>query len=521
MKAQEIYSINLKQTSPRIIGLIALINMLLAAAAFLKDISLASYMGTTLMADSFMIAFFIPDMIGNNLLGNAIGISCIPSFSRYYIRGEKRKLIVNFIGINLLGFVCSCCLVLILFVFKDVLIGLLGANLTQNTKDLSTTALNIMLPTVVLYPAIFTAIAFLQSTEKFVIASMAPVLYNGLFLLGTILCIQLSTPQMKGVQLISIFVLLAVVAMVCLTYSALMKNKMFSIYEDRISIKEVIEQAYKSTRVYKMVLSYGTILLLGQIILYVERYLASKHGIGSISGLSYAYRLAQFPVWVFVIAIGTVIFPVMSKENEKGEYGALNILAQSLWLVAIITIPISILLFVLREPIISLLFVRGAFTRDSLNITADVLKSYSLTILGQSITIICLRYFLAVEEMKRPIGTLLISTILTLTADHMLIERIGVQGLGYGAFIGGVFSSVIFLYYIGKKMVLVYHSIIDKCVKLLLANGMIFLLASCHLYLWNTFFSGTDRIVGFAYGLMVVVTCTLCYLLSLRYSRMI
>ncbi|HET6872195.1 MAG TPA: hypothetical protein VFH42_04320, partial [Sporolactobacillaceae bacterium] len=59
-----------------------LMNLMLAISAFFKDVAFAHYFGTSSTADAYTLGFFIPDMIGNNLIAAALGVACIPIFSR-------------------------------------------------------------------------------------------------------------------------------------------------------------------------------------------------------------------------------------------------------------------------------------------------------------------------------------------------------------------------------------------------------------------------------------------------------
>ena len=73
------------------IPVLAVVNLVLAGVALIKDMVLASFMGTTSSADAFMLAFYIPDIIGNTLLAASVGIACIPVFTNASIKEEKRQ----------------------------------------------------------------------------------------------------------------------------------------------------------------------------------------------------------------------------------------------------------------------------------------------------------------------------------------------------------------------------------------------------------------------------------------------
>src|SRR4051812_31685347 len=74
------------------IGIVALLNGAVALLAFVKDVLLASYFGTSVQADGLTLAYFLPDTIGSTLIASAIGVSCVPVFSKAFACGGRERL---------------------------------------------------------------------------------------------------------------------------------------------------------------------------------------------------------------------------------------------------------------------------------------------------------------------------------------------------------------------------------------------------------------------------------------------
>ncbi|HEY8804693.1 MAG TPA: hypothetical protein VIM42_06215, partial [Clostridium sp.] len=83
----------------KLVVIIVAINIILAVLALLKDMFMASYFGTTVNADAFTLSFFITDMLGNNLIANAVAVSCIPLFTKIYADNDEYKLYDNLIKV--------------------------------------------------------------------------------------------------------------------------------------------------------------------------------------------------------------------------------------------------------------------------------------------------------------------------------------------------------------------------------------------------------------------------------------
>lgn len=111
-----------KQKSFWLVPVLVLFNLLLAFVAFIKDIVLASYFGTSGIADAINLAFFLPDTLGNNLIGAAIGVSSIPILTKLSLNGYSllyqetiQKIGAIIITGTLLIFITS------LFLFQPIL----------------------------------------------------------------------------------------------------------------------------------------------------------------------------------------------------------------------------------------------------------------------------------------------------------------------------------------------------------------------------------------------------------------
>jgi putative peptidoglycan lipid II flippase len=135
----------------------------------------------------------------------------------------------------------------------------------------------------------------------------------------------------------------------------------------------------------------------------IARAVASSLGEGIISALNYSYRLMGVPLGLMAGSISIAVFPFMSskasvdrqalaKETMRGLYAS--------WLVAL---PIGVIFFVLSQPIIRIMFERGAFTPEATKITADMLAFFSLGIPAMTAWQIATRAFYALQDTITPL----------------------------------------------------------------------------------------------------------------------
>lgn len=462
-----------------VVGPIAIINVLLALIALFKDMLLASYLGTNEIADAFALAFFITDMVGNNIIANTIGTTSIPIFSKIYVIKDYKLLhrcVVRIIGYSVIFTLLLCVL---MFVFKAELIG---AGFTNEATKLCIMLFTILLPTIIFYPIMLIFVSYLQVHNKYIISSLMPVLFNLIFFIGVGYCSFNRINPLNGTYIISYFLLVALISVIFIMF----------IYVKRINDKEDFyskEDFVKDTdnnlnslilEIINLSVPFLFIIIFSQGILYFERRVASGFSNGSVSALNYSYRLSQFPIWVFISAISTVFFPSISKlihnnSEEKAREGLLKVIFFTISFI----MPIMLMLFILKEPIISILFLRGSFDNSSLLITLKIFSTYCFVIIGQSLTNVCIKYFLAIKDTKTPITILFTTFVINIIIDIYASRYIGLYALGLGAAIGSFLSTILILNrlklnlfrrYNYKIMYVVVGNLMFSCILLLSLN---------------------------------------------------
>lgn len=460
---------------------VMLINVVLALVAVFKDIFLASYLGTSLQADAFWLAYFVPDMV--NVLGGSLTAACIPVFSRLLVADEPKRLKDSFVGVTIFFTLSSLLLLTVFYLARDQILRGLGPSLNNAAISLSAELFILMIPSVLMFPLINTGTAFLQVHDRFSLPAAVPVVFN-VAILGSVLYGYLADlPLDKGVYFLALGFLGGASAMMVMVWFGVSRESKVSV---RINWRSINNTRKEISEIMKLFVPYLLILTASQIVYAVERFLASGLEVGSIAGLNYAFRISQFPIWVFVSAVSTVAFPSMSKAMGLGVMKEIGeTFRRSLRLVLIIILPLAIYLFLLRYQIISVLFQRGAFNGNSVRITAGIMAGYALGIVAQGIAALCLRAFLALGRPYTAVFSFAASTGLNICLDFLLTGPMGSAGLGYGAAAGAVVNAIILLYFL--DMALDSGITVQACslMKIVLANVFILPVAVIFIILWD------------------------------------
>lgn len=507
----------IKTKAGSVISWIMLVNAILAVTALLKDILTAHYLGTTAQADALLLAYFIPDNIGNILFSAAIGTACVPIFTKVLIREGDLRLHSCVRNINYsMSFIAVLLCIAFYFMSYD-LVNLLGDGFVPEIKDLFNRLFLIVLPTVLIFPAFSIGSAALQVYNKFIIVAMAPVLFNIPFISTVIYAIYINLPIADGVYLLAFSLTGGVLVMFALIwgYLAILKGNN---YQDffRLPSRITQEESRDIKDILRIFIQYFLILLSTQSILYAERYLASFLEAGSIAGLNYAYRIALFPLWVFVTAISAVILPTVSRYSGLGrKKGVEAIVSKAFYTSLVIILPMAITICMLRIPIITILLKRGAFNDKSLEITAAILAGYSLAIIGQTVLHIGLRVFLALEKLLLPVLICFGAALLTVLLDIYLVKRLGAAGLGYGAAIGACINAAGLLYILKRYLDFPIPHKLKRLGYIICANIPVFFIALLGNRIWTVYFQNKEFFSQFGYLAATAFLCSAVYLICL------
>lgn len=511
------------------ISSIILINLLLALVSLCKDILLAGYLGTSAQADAFLLAYFMIDTVGNNLLANALGVSIIPVLAGLYESGEDQRLNKLTRLVVIYSVIISTLIALFLFGMRYGLLSWVGAGLGEPSRQLSVSLFTLLIPSLIVFPLINIGISIMQVHNRFNIPALAPVLFNAIYLIGLSYLLYFNIPLVIGVYALALYIMMGLLVMLALVWVPIFKYRLVawptwsSAHKTLFAGKsnEVTNPSFAFlpsdlVTVWKSFLPYLITILFPQIIYLVERYLASHLETGSISGLNYAFRLVQFPIWVFIAAVSTVLFPAMAKLSAIGDKDGFNkVLMNSIYFTSVFTIPLSIILFVLRVPIISILLQRGEFSSHSVIITANIMVGYTLAIIFQGFSLIWVRASLVEGRVLYAVLAAAVSAFVTIGLDFILVPLVGATGLGYGAAIGSIVNFAT-LYMLLSQSSHMPFSHWRRIFKIILANLPLLLVTVMFSQLWVRVVEYRPFLFRFGYAVVVIVVCIPVYWLGLR-----
>jgi putative peptidoglycan lipid II flippase len=277
-----------------------------------------------------------------------------------------------------------------------------------------------MFPYIFFISLVALAMGILNALGHFAAPALAPVLLN-LAMIGSVLLLSPHLPKPAVGLAIGVIIggglqlALQIPFMVRKGFHLFVRSPLYHAAIKRIAL--LMTPAVFGAAVYQMNIVVG-------------RLLASLLPEGSVSYLYYADRLVQFPLGVFAIALATAVLPSLSKQATVSDMDGLrSSFSYALRLVFFVTIPAMTGLIILREPIVRLLFQRGAFDPDTTRLTAEALLYYAVGLWAFSGVRIVVSAFYALQDTKTPVKMAVISLLVNIELSILLMGPMRHGGL--------------------------------------------------------------------------------------------
>ncbi len=375
---------------------------------------LANFFGAGLAMDAFVVAFRIPNLLRDLFAEGALSAAFVTVFTDYDQRRGRAATwrLANNVLISLTLLVGGIALAGILA--SDFLVRLMAPDfgLIPGKTALTVVMTQIMFPFLPLISLAAVVMGILNTKGKFFMPAMASSFFN----LGSIttgVALALALPQ-YGVP--------AIIGMALGTLlggGLQLAVQLPSLWRVGFRVQWVVDWRDEGLRRIFWLMTPAMIgLSATQINIFINTFFASSCAEGSVAWLNYAFRLLQFPIGVFGVAISVAAMPVVSRFAAQRDLPGLKAaFASALTMSLLITIPASVGLAVLAEPIIALIFQHGRFTAFDTVQTAGALVFYTLGLFAYAGVKVVVPVFYALNNTKYPV----VGSFLAVAANFVLV----------------------------------------------------------------------------------------------------
>lgn len=407
---------------------------------FIREVLIASKFGSGAETDTYFIAITATGLF-TMLFSQAINTTMIPVLSEVQ-RNEgvsgKIKHTNNLLNIIIL---LSFLVIIFAWIFAPLITKVLASGFEGEQFEQTVLLIRIGLPVLIFSSSIGVFRGYLQSELKFSEEAISQFPFNFVYIFFLVFL-----ADMFGIKGLMVTSVLAVGAQILIQIRAL--RKLNFKYKFIFDIKD-----YYVNKVLHLVSPVLISVAVADINKIVDRSLASTLINGSVSALNFANRLQSLITGIFTAAIITVLFPLMSHKTEKSDIDEFkNLLKYGVNTIFLITIPVTIGMIVLAEPIVRLSFQRGAFDATATYMTTGALIFYSVGIVGMGVKSFLNKAYYALQDTKTPMYNGFIAIGINIILNFILIQFIEHRGLALATSISAIISSLLLLYGLKRKI---------------------------------------------------------------------
>ncbi|NLK63270.1 MAG: murein biosynthesis integral membrane protein MurJ [Fusobacteria bacterium] len=408
---------------------------------FFRELLIGSKFGSNAKTDTYFVAIasisLFTVMVTNTL--NTIVIPILSDIEKKDGKLSKIRETNNILNIFML---VSLLLIVISYFMSPYIMKIVGIGFKSKEQyELGITLMRIGLPTIFFASIQGVLRGYLQSEESFKETSVISYPFN---LIQIIFLIVYST--IFGVKGLMIAFVIATGSQIFLQIYSINKFKFkYSLYIN-----------LKSNYIKKiMYLIPGILLSIGitDLNTVIDKSMASTLKDGSISALNYAEQLAVSFRGILIGAILTVTYPIFSKEVSKSNFINLKkLIIHSINIILIITIPSTIAIIILSEPIIKIVFERGKFNETATLMTCGALVYTIMRMTFSSIRHLIQNVFYSLQDTKTPLIISSLGVVINVSFNFILIGPMEHRGIALATGISAFFSSFMILFLLKRKI---------------------------------------------------------------------
>lgn len=406
------------------------LTMISRVLGFVRDILIASALGSGAIADAFFVAFRFPNLFRRLFAEGAFNAAFVPLFAKR-LHGEgtseatsfaEESMSVLFFALVVFSLICIVAMPWLMLVLAP------GFTTDPEKYDLAVLLTRIAFPYLLCMSLVALLSGILNSMHRYWAAAAAPILLNAVLIAAITLAIILGHAQTPAAGIIlSIGVSVAGLAQFAMLWIAVGRTGLrLRLRRPRLTpgVKRLIHLGIPG------LISGG----ITQINIAVGTIIASLQA-GAVSYLYYADRLYQLPLGIVGIAIGVVLLPDLSRRLRAGDHqAAMDSQNRSVEFGLLLTLPAAVALAVAAEPIIRVLFERGAFLPADTAATAPALAAFAFGLPGFVLIKVFQPAFFAREDTKTPMRFAAVNMIVNVIGSLVLFYAF--DRLGYHPHIG-------------------------------------------------------------------------------------
>ena len=432
--------------------IVSAMTMMSRVLGLIRDMVFARFIGAEAGADAFFVAFKIPNFFRRLFAEGAFSQAFVPVLSEYRQKGVHqavRELIDRISAV--LGLSLAVLTGLAVAGAPAVTMLFAPGFIDEPEKfQLATEMIRITFPYLFLISMSGLAGAILNSYDRFAIPAVTPVLLNVVLISAAVWVSPNFDPP---VMALAWGVLAA--GVVQLLFQLPFLSRMHLLPSPKLDWRHEGVR-----RVLKLMVPALFGVSVSQINLLLDTVLASLLPTGSVSWLYYSERLSELPLGVFGVAIATVILPNLSRHHAQQSKEQFNkTLDWALKLVLLVSLPATVALVVLAEPILSTLFLYGKTQASDIAMSTLSMQAYAVGLSAFMLIKILAPGFYARQDLKTPVRIAVKAMVINMVLNLLFVAPlyfwfgIGHVGLALATAVSSALNAYLLYHHLRKDRI--------------------------------------------------------------------
>jgi putative peptidoglycan lipid II flippase len=420
-----------------------------------RDIIIARAFGAGSLTDAFWVAFRIPNLLRRLFAEGAFAQAFVPILGEVRNQHEPEAVRVLLDRVAITLFLVLSLTTIVGVIGAPWVVMAMASGLTEPARasdfDSAVWMTRVMFPYIICMSLVAFASGVLNTWRRFAVPAFTPVLLN-LSMIGTSLL--LSDYFSKPIYALAAGVMLGGLAQLTVQWWALTRLSL------RPRLIGPVKPALRDPivrRIMKQMLPATLGVSVAQISLLINTNIATWLTPGSVTWLSFADRLMEFPTALIGVALGTVLLPSLSKAHAQsdGQLHYSHLLDWGLKLMLLLGLPAALCMVIMADALVATLFHHGAFDAADVSQTRWAVMAYSVGLVGLLTIKILAPGFYAKQDIRTPVKIAICVLILTQIMNLFLVPWLAHAGLALAIGLGACLNALAL--YIGLRRKKIYQ----------------------------------------------------------------
>lgn len=412
----------------------------------LREQLVAYSFGASALTDAFQVAFRLPNLLRRLFAEGAFSQAFVPilAATRAQLGDDPTRALIDAVATVLLWALVATSVAGVLL--SPVLVWVMASGLPSEGFDAAVVMARWMFPYIGFISLVALSAGILNTWKRFAVPAATPVLLN----LAVIGATWWLAPQFKRMGIEPIYalpagVMLGGVLQLAVQVPALAR---LGLWPHLGLTPAALRRALQHDGVHRILRQMAPALVgvsVAQVSLLINTHIASYLPVGSVSWLTYADRLMEFPTALLGVALGVVLLPQLSAVQARSDaVGYSALLDWGLRLVVLLALPCAVALLVIPEALVSVLYHYGRFDAVDVRQTELAVMGYGIGLIGLVAVKVLAPGFYAQQDVRTPVKIALAVLALTQLMNLLFVQwlKLGHAGLALSIGVAALINSL-------------------------------------------------------------------------------